>query len=206
MSRPINCPDIYCQNYSNCANCRLLLMDVARGGTPVDPFQSAADHLFGLVGTVDPYAKPEVIPGNTILYPPDIKINKLERLVNEANPAKVLSGFQFFNNSHLKLEGTIEAITVRDITPTAQDIVLEAGKYIQFPITIRGDVNLIPENIRSGVTIYGVTGTYGGGTVNNATISITATGQNSNTSFTTNDQNNKTIDLLTILGQSTHTV
>ena len=36
------------------------------------------------------------------------------------------------------------------------------GKYMTNNITIRGDSNLIPANIRNGTTIFGVTGTYTG--------------------------------------------
>ena len=49
------------------------------------------------------------------------------------------------------------------ITPTASGQTIEAaGKYSTVDIMVRGDVNLVPENIKEGVTIFGVTGTAKG--------------------------------------------
>ena len=49
------------------------------------------------------------------------------------------------------------------ITPTTTDQTVSAGQYLVGAQTIQGDVNLIPANIASGVSIFGVTGTYQGG-------------------------------------------
>lgn len=52
---------------------------------------------------------------------------------------------------------------VNVITPDVNDITLRTqNKYVAANITIRGNANLIPENIRNGTTIFGVTGTYTG--------------------------------------------
>lgn len=49
------------------------------------------------------------------------------------------------------------------ITPTASGQTIEAaGKYSTVDITVMGDSNLVPENIKDGVTIFGVTGTAKG--------------------------------------------
>lgn len=49
------------------------------------------------------------------------------------------------------------------ITPTASGQTIEAaGKYSTVDITVMGDLNLVPENIKEGVTIFGVTGTAKG--------------------------------------------
>lgn len=44
----------------------------------------------------------------------------------------------------------------------AETTVNTHDKYMSDNITIRGDSNLIPNNIKNGVTIFGVTGTYAG--------------------------------------------
>lgn len=52
-------------------------------------------------------------------------------------------------------------IGVSTIIPSAGAITLRTqNKYVPANFTIRGDANLIPANIRSGVTIFGVTGTF----------------------------------------------
>lgn len=49
------------------------------------------------------------------------------------------------------------------IIPTTTDQTISAGQYLVGAQTIQGDANLVPENIASGVSIFGVTGTHQGG-------------------------------------------
>lgn len=49
------------------------------------------------------------------------------------------------------------------ITPTTNDQTIDSGKYLTGEQTIKGDANLLPENIKRGVVIFGVVGTYDGG-------------------------------------------
>lgn len=50
-----------------------------------------------------------------------------------------------------------------NVTPAANNINLTtANKYLNGNITVRGDSNLIPSNIKSGIYIFGVYGTYTG--------------------------------------------
>ena len=53
--------------------------------------------------------------------------------------------------------------TAETFTPTTTNQTINAGQYLTGVQTIQGDVNLIPENIASGVSIFGVTGTHQGG-------------------------------------------
>lgn len=52
---------------------------------------------------------------------------------------------------------TVQA--AQTITPGTSDQTIASGKYITGTQTIKGDANLIPENIVSGVSIFGVEGT-----------------------------------------------
>ena len=60
---------------------------------------------------------------------------------------------------------TIAAVPTEEksATPsaTAQEITPTEGKFLS-KVTVSGDANLLAENIKSGVTIFGVVGTYTG--------------------------------------------
>lgn len=47
-------------------------------------------------------------------------------------------------------------------TPGTADQTIAAGQYLSGAQTIKGDANLLAENIKSGVSIFGVAGTYNG--------------------------------------------
>ena len=48
------------------------------------------------------------------------------------------------------------------ITPSTSNKTIASGTYLTGTQTISGDVNLVAGNIKSGVSIFGVSGTYGG--------------------------------------------
>lgn len=58
---------------------------------------------------------------------------------------------------------TISAVPVEEktVTPSSSEQIISPsiGKFIS-KVTIAGDANLIAENIKEGVTIFGITGTY----------------------------------------------
>ena len=49
------------------------------------------------------------------------------------------------------------------ITPGTEDKTIASGKYLTGDQTIKGDSNLLASNIKSGVSIFGVSGSYSGG-------------------------------------------
>lgn len=49
------------------------------------------------------------------------------------------------------------------ITPGTSNKTIASGKYLTGAQTIKGDANLVADNIKSGVSIFGVAGTYEGG-------------------------------------------
>ena len=55
---------------------------------------------------------------------------------------------------------TVQA--AQTITPGTSNQTIASGRYLTGTQTIKGDANLIAANIKSGVSIFGVTGTYGG--------------------------------------------
>ena len=51
----------------------------------------------------------------------------------------------------------------KTITPsTANQTAVASGRYTTGAITVKGDVNLVADNIKSGISIFGVTGNYEG--------------------------------------------
>ena len=47
------------------------------------------------------------------------------------------------------------------IIPGISDVVIDSGKYLTGAQTLKGDSNLVADNIKKGVSIFGVTGTKG---------------------------------------------
>lgn len=59
------------------------------------------------------------------------------------------------------------------ITPSTSDQTIASGRYLTGAQTIKGDANLVPENIASGVSIFGVEGTLAaGGSSGGSTITV----------------------------------
>lgn len=63
------------------------------------------------------------------------------------------------------ITGTIPSVKAVDalITPgTSVKTVVNMGYYAPFTISVKGDANLVPENIKKDITIFNVRGTYTG--------------------------------------------
>lgn len=61
-----------------------------------------------------------------------------------------------------KITGTITSKSAATYTPGTSNQTVSAGQYLSGAQTISGDSNLTAGNIKSGVSIFGVTGTLGG--------------------------------------------
>lgn len=63
----------------------------------------------------------------------------------------------------------------KTVTPTTtEQIAVASGLYTTGDIKVAGDANLVPENIATGVSIFGVQGTHSGGGGDVATLTIDA--------------------------------
>jgi len=89
-------------------------------------------------------------------------------LTGDAVVANVLSGKTFYNTDpNTKLTGTmtnkVGSATV--FTPTTTDVAITAGYYggAVGDGKVTGDADLVAGNIKNGVDIFGVTGTYASG-------------------------------------------
>lgn len=74
----------------------------------------------------------------------------------------ILSGKTAYVNGE-KITGTIESLDATTYTPSTENQIISQGKYLSGDQTILGDSNLIPENIKAGVSIFNVEGTLSGG-------------------------------------------
>ena len=75
----------------------------------------------------------------------------------------VRTGKYFYTSAGVKTQGSIADQAAQTITPTTSDQTIASGKYLTGAQTIKGDANLLPENIAEGVTIFGIQGTHSGG-------------------------------------------
>ena len=114
--------------------------------------------------------------------------------LGDAAASDVAEGKTFTSINGLKVTGTAKSSTPtlqeKTITPSSaeQTVTPDPGYDGLSSVTVEGDANLVPGNIKSGVSIFGVTGTYegsggsGGGiqaqhiTSGNETITISGTG------------------------------
>ncbi|MGM9629026.1 MAG: hypothetical protein ACI3V4_13240, partial [Faecousia sp.] len=85
-----------------------------------------------------------------------------------ATASDILSGKTAYVNGQ-KVTGSIASQSAQTITPGTTDKTISSGKYLSGTQTIKGDSNLLASNIKSGVSIFGVAGSYegSGGSGNN---------------------------------------
>ena len=109
------------------------------------------------------------IPGDTELLPENIKsgieiygtTGTLEVLdTSDANATAdcIRNGYTAYVNGE-KITGTIPDFGERTYIPTTEDQYCLPGHYISGIQTIKGDANLVPENIKKGISIFNVEGT-----------------------------------------------
>ena len=108
--------------------------------------------------------------------------------LGNATAADVVSGKTFTSADGYSIAGAAPSKDAASYTPGTEDQIIASGQYLSGDQTIKGDANLVAGNIKSGVSIFGVAGTYegsggsGGGiqaqhiTSGNETITISGTG------------------------------
>ena len=76
-----------------------------------------------------------------------------------ATPSQILLGKTAYVNG-VKVTGTIPSQAAQTITPGTSNKIIASGQYLSGNQTISGSANLVSGNIRSGINIFGVNGTY----------------------------------------------
>lgn len=74
-----------------------------------------------------------------------------------ATASQILSGYTAYAKGS-KITGTIPTQAAKTITPGTSAQTISAGQYLSGAITVAGDSDLVPSNIRSGANIFGVSG------------------------------------------------
>ena len=87
---------------------------------------------------------------------------QLPTLTNTGTAADLLAGKELIDQDGNPLTGSMPSLTAQTITPGVSDQVIAAGRYLSGDVTVDGDSNLVASNIKSGVNIFGVNGSYSG--------------------------------------------
>lgn len=77
----------------------------------------------------------------------------------------------------------LTAQAAQTITPTTTNQTIASGKYLTGVQTILGDANLLAENIKKDVVIFGITGTYEGDVPSGYTVTVSLTNPVNASSF-----------------------
>ena len=127
-------------------------------------------------------ADTEILAGKTA-YVNGVKITGTMTEVEQATPSISVSSGGLITASATQTEGYVNAGTKSEthqlpargtttITPGTSNKTISAGYYLTGTQTIKGDANLVPKNIASGVSIFGVLGTLTSSTSVDNDISV----------------------------------
>lgn len=97
------------------------------------------------------------MPVNKVIYGGTTLIDLTADTVNHST---LLSGVTAHDRSGNTVIGTITGIGAGTYTPSTSNQIIQSGQYLWGAQTIKGDSNLVAGNIKKGVSIFGVTGTY----------------------------------------------
>ena len=136
-------------------------MNPVIGGTPLPELTNPADSGQMLSGYQAIDENGEIITGNiqdTTVPNPSISVSSSGLITaSSAYSSGFTDGGTASNTYQLSTQ------SARTITPrTSSQTAVASGRYTTGAITVAGDSNLVAGNIRNGVNIFGVTGTYKG--------------------------------------------
>ena len=126
------------------------------------------DALIGIYGRADNFGDAtaaDVASGKTFTSAAGLKVTgtkvDLDTSDATATATDILSGKTAYVNGS-KVTGSISSKAAATYTPGTSNQTIASGQYLSGTQTIKGDSNLVAGNIKSGVSIFGVAGTYTG--------------------------------------------
>lgn len=177
---------------------------LAKGGTTAQPY--LVGNLESAIDTIptgsDPVLQTKTVTPTTSLQTvnPDSGYDGLSKVTvnamptaTQATPSITVSSSGLITASATQSAGYVASGTksatkqlttqaTKTITPsTSQQTAVASGRYTTGAVIVKGDANLKAENIKSGVSIFGVSGSYdgsgggsgSGGSVETCTVNIT---------------------------------
>ena len=136
-------------------------------------FSTSIEQPIGVNGfTQDVYIRSDAVTENMYVPSGDIvtitiPVTRREEVLGNVQASEVLAGKTFISNSNITSmsgytamigTGTMPSKDAATFTPGTTDQTIDAGQYLSGAQTIQGDANLVPENIISGKSIFGVSG------------------------------------------------
>lgn len=104
---------------------------------------------------------PENIRSGVEIYGTTGTLESLDTSDATATAAEIREGYTAYVNGE-KITGTIESLNTITYTPSVENQIISQGRYLDGDQIILGDANLVPENIKAGVSIFNVNGTFSG--------------------------------------------
>ncbi|MDI9539978.1 MAG: hypothetical protein QM204_00685 [Bacillota bacterium] len=98
------------------------------------------------------YSNGELLNGTTVVF---------DTSGATATSNVILQGKTAYVNGELII-GTLPQISGRTISPTGDPLTFNGGGYLSSDLIVKGDNNLLPKNIKKGVMIFNVVGSYDG--------------------------------------------
>jgi hypothetical protein len=136
--------------------------------------------------TVSPSATAQTVTPTSGKYLTKVTVNAIPT-VTQATPSISVSSSGLITASATQSAGYVSSgtksatkqlttKTAQTYTPTTSNQTISSGRYLTGKQTIKGDSNLVASNIKKGVSIFGVSGTYegsGGGSSDEQYVTIT---------------------------------
>jgi hypothetical protein len=102
---------------------------------------------------------------------------ELPTLNYPATSSHILDGYEAIDESGNKVTGSIPIADYQYIIPGTSVQTIPSGQYLSSIISVGGDTNLQSSNIKDGVTIFGVEGSYAGDGVDVSNSTLTSANQ-----------------------------
>lgn len=119
--------------------------------------------ISGTIPTVSATMAANVItvPAGYIKTAQQLKVDEAKEPTISGNEIIMSSGYR--GTTDIYTIGNVYNTAATTITPSTSGLIIPASSYIAHDVTIQGDTDLVASNIKQGVNIFGVAGSYAPG-------------------------------------------